>query len=90
MEITLTIPDSVAEQLQNGSNAAVGRKLLELAALEGYKSGALTSPQIQEMLGIDRFELDGFLKSHGVLFEYSPEEVEEEFEAIRKFQAARS
>jgi hypothetical protein len=89
MEITLTIPDSVAEQLQDGSNGQVARRLLELAALEGYRSGQLTSPQIQEMLGLDRFALDGFLKAHGVLFDYPPEQLEREVATIRKLQVAR-
>lgn len=89
MEITLTIPDSVAEQLQNGSNGQVARRLLELAALEGYKSGQFTAPQIQELLGLDRFELDGFLKAHGVLFDYAPQQLAREVATIQKLQAAR-
>lgn len=87
MEIVLTVPDNVVEQL--GSNGAAARRILELAAVEAFRSGELTSPQVQEMLGIDRFQLDGVLKTHGVLFDYSPEEIAEEFEAIQKFRTAR-
>lgn len=91
MEITLTIPDEVAAGIQNGSNLPIGRRLLEMVALEGYKSGLLTSPQVQVLLGLEsRFELDGFLKAHGVLFEYSLEEIAEELETIKMLQAARS
>jgi hypothetical protein len=90
MEIVVTIPDNVAAEIQNGSTTPLSRQLLELAALEGYKSGRFTLPQIQAMLGFEsRFELDGFLKAHGVLFEYSPEEIEEELETIRTLQEAR-
>lgn len=90
MEITLTIPDEVAAGIQNGSKLPVSRKLLEMAALEGYKSGLLTLAQIQAMLGFEsRFELDGFLKDHGVLFQYSPEEIEEELATIRTLREAR-
>ncbi|MCI0389356.1 MAG: UPF0175 family protein [Acidobacteria bacterium] len=91
MEITLTIPDSIATELQNGSATPLPRRLLELAALEGYRSGLFTLPQIQAMLGFEsRFDLDGFLKAHGVLFDYSPEEIEEELETIRSLRKARS
>ena len=91
MEITLTIPDEIAAGIQNGGNLPVGRRLLEMAALEGYKSGLLTSPQVQVLLGLEsRFELDGFLKAHDVLFEYSSEEIAEELETIKMLQAARS
>lgn len=91
MEITLTIPDNIVPDLQNGSSTPLSRRLLEMAALEGYKSGEFTSPQVQAMLGFEsRFELDGFLKAHGVFFDYSPEEIAEEVERIKMLQAARS
>lgn len=88
MQITLTIPDTIAEQL--GTNGIAARKILELAAVQGYESGEFTSPQIQEMLGIDRFELDGLLKAHGIFLEYSPEELAEEVETIQRLRAARA
>ncbi|MDQ3013968.1 MAG: UPF0175 family protein [Acidobacteriota bacterium] len=91
MEVMLTIPDDVAAVLRNGGSASVSRKLLEMAALEGYKSGEFTSPQVQAMLGFEsRFELDGFLKAHGVFFDYTPEEIAEELATIKMLQAARS
>ena len=91
MEVTLTIPDDVAASLQNGSNASLSRRLLEMAVLEGYKSGEFTSPQVQAMLGFEsRFELDGFLKAHGVFFDYTPEEIEEELATIQGLAAAYS
>jgi Uncharacterised protein family (UPF0175) len=90
MEIVMTIPDNVAAEIQNGCATPLSRRILELAALEGCKSGLFSLPQIQAMLGFEsRFELDGFLKAHGVLFEYSPEEVEQEIETIRMLQEAR-
>lgn len=88
MQITLTIPDNIAAQL--GTNGIAARKILELAAVQGYGSGQFTSPQVQEMLGIDRFQLDGLLKAHGILFDYSPEELAEEVETIQRLQAARA
>ena len=41
------------------------------------------------MLNVSRFELDGILKAHGVLFDYSPEELAEEIETIKSLHAAR-
>lgn len=91
MEIVMTIPDDVAVQLQNGSNQPLAMRLLELAAIEGYKSGQFTLPQVQAMLGFDdRFELDGFLKAHDVLFDYSPEQLAREEETIKMLQAKRN
>lgn len=90
MEIVLTIPDNVAANLQNGGTKPILRRVLELIAVDGYKSGELTSPQVQEMLGIDRFELDGVLKAHGVFFDYTPEQLAREVETIRKLQETRA
>jgi hypothetical protein len=91
MEITLTIPDNLAAEIQDGSATPLSRRLLELAALEGYKSGIFTLPQIQALLGFEsRFELDGFLKAHGVLFDYSPEELAREEETSRWLFEARA
>lgn len=87
MEIILTVPDSVAEQL--GNNGIAARRILEFAAVEAYRSGELTSPQIQEMLGIDRFELDGLLKAHGILFDYSPDQLEREMKTIERLMDRR-
>lgn len=91
MEITLTIPDEVAPILQNGGARPLSRRALELLALDGYKSGELSEYQVKVMLGFDdRFEVDAFLKAHGVYYDYSPEEIAEEMETIEMLQAARS
>jgi hypothetical protein len=88
MEVVLTVPDNVAEQL--GSNGVVARRILELAAVEAHRSGELTSPQIQQMLGIDRFELDGLLKAHGVLFDYPPEQLGREMKTVERLKESRT
>jgi len=41
MQITLTIPDAIAEQF--GTNGIAARKILEFAAIQGYKSGKFAS-----------------------------------------------
>jgi hypothetical protein len=85
MEVTLTIPDDVAASLQNGGGAPLSRKILEMAALEGYKSGEFTSPQVQAMLGFEsRFELDGFLKAHEVYYDYTIEDLARDSAALEE------
>jgi len=83
MEITLTIPDDIATEMQNGGAAPLSRKLLETIALEGYKSGMLTEFQVQRMLGfVDRFEVHGFLKEHGAYLDYDIEDLERDSAAL--------
>lgn len=83
MEITLTIPDDIATELQNGGAAPLSRKLLEIIALEGYKSGMLTEFQVQRMLGFEnRFEVHGFLKERGAYLDYDIEDLERDSVAL--------
>ncbi len=90
MEITLTIPDYIVPDLQNGSSTPLPLRLLEMAALEDYKSGEFTLPQVQAMLGFEsRFELDGSLKANDVMLDSSPEEIAGELATIKILQAAR-
>ncbi len=89
MEIILTVPDDVRDEAQRGKNGMGVRRLLEHIGVELYKANVITGPQLQDMLGIDRFELDGVLKAHGVFFDYSPEQLDREVQTIKKLQEAR-
>ncbi len=65
MNVTLTIPDALATRL--GAEADLPRRALEALGLEEYRAGRLTRPELRRLLGFEtRFELDGFLKAHGV------------------------
>jgi predicted HTH domain antitoxin len=77
MEVTLTIPDNIAPILvRNGSD--LPRSILEMAALEAYREGQLTTFQLRELLGLSRMEIDGFLKERGVYLDYTTKELEED------------
>lgn len=70
MEITLNIPDEIITDLQNGEIKPISRRALELLAIDGYRAGDLTEYQVRLMLGFDdRFEVDAFLKEHGVYYD---------------------
>lgn len=64
MNVTIPIPDELAARF--GSEADLGRRALEALALEEYRAGRLTRPELRQMLGFaTRGELDGFLKDRG-------------------------
>lgn len=66
MEVTLHIPDEVAERL-TAAGKDLSRRALEALAIEEYKAGRLTDALLRQLLGFQtRNELDGFLKSHEV------------------------
>jgi hypothetical protein len=66
MRVHLDVPDEVARQF-GAEPGGIARVAIEALALEGVRSGKLTEHQAREMLGIrSRYEMDGFLKVHGV------------------------
>ena len=66
MNVVLDIPDAWARRLcATGQN--LSRRALEALALEEYRVGRLTRPELRRVLGMEtRAELDGFLKLHGI------------------------
>jgi predicted HTH domain antitoxin len=69
-------PDNIARQLSAGQG--LSRALLEGLVVEGCRTHRLSDHQAAELLGLSRYELDGFLKEHCVFLDYSPEELERE------------
>ena len=84
MEVTLHIPDSVAQRL-SASGSDLSRRALEAFSLEEYKTGRLTKPQLRQLLGLQtRDALDGLLKAHEVWFDCTVEDFERERAALRR------
>jgi Uncharacterised protein family (UPF0175) len=81
MEITLTIPDELACRIGNAGE--IERRALEALALAEYQAGRLTRPELRRLLGFGtRYELDGFLKAHGVNEGMTLEEFERDRETL--------
>jgi predicted HTH domain antitoxin len=75
MQVTVDLPDEVARQLGQ-TPAAVGRRMLEDAAIEGYRAGRLSHRQLGEMLSMDYWQTEIFLSDHGVPVNYSAADLE--------------
>jgi len=62
MELTVQIPDELASRM-SASGADLSRRALEALALEEFKGGRITKPELRRLLGFGtRYQLDGFLK----------------------------
>ena len=78
MRIWLDLPDDVVAQLAE-EGCDLSRAALEALAIDAYRTNRITAHQLCELLEIpSRYELDGFLKQHGVPLEYSVEDFERE------------
>jgi hypothetical protein len=82
MEVTFHIPDDLASSVAAAGD--LSRRALEAFALEELRAGRITEPQLGEMLGLARIQMDGFLKSHGVFQEYTIKDFERERAALKR------
>ena len=84
MELTVQIPDDLARRM-SASGGDLSRRALEALALEEFKSGHITKPELRRLLGFGtRYRLDGFLKAHDVYEDYTMEDLEQELEGLSR------
>jgi len=84
MELTVQIPDDLARNM-SASGGDLSRRALEALALEEFKSGHITKPELRRLLGFGtRYRLDGFLKSHGVYEDYTMEDFDRDRDALKQ------
>lgn len=82
MTITVSLPDEI---LSNDAHN-LPRKILEQVALDGFRSGQLTTSQVRQILGFDsRMQVHEFLAAHGVPWvDYSVEDAARERELLKQ------
>jgi predicted HTH domain antitoxin len=83
MSVTISLPDEIL----SGDTRNLPRKILEQIALDGFKSGQLTTSQVRRILGFDsRMQVHEFLAAHGVPWvDYDEEELQRECESLGRF-----
>lgn len=83
MQITVQLPDDLSQ------HPDPGREALEALAIGGYRDGTLSHYQASRLLGLSRFEFDGFLKERHIYdYAYDLEDLEEDRKTFRLLQAA--
>jgi predicted HTH domain antitoxin len=82
MQITVQLPDDFSQ------HPDPGREALEALAIEGYRAGTLSHFQAGQLLGLSRFEFDGFLKERHIDdHAYDLEDLEQDRETFHQLQA---
>ena len=83
MNIAIDIPDDIGHVLA-AQAGGVSRVVLKAVAIESYRSGAITTAQVQQMLGLhSRWETESFLHSAGAFHDYTMDDLEKDIAAIR-------
>jgi predicted HTH domain antitoxin len=81
MQITVQLPDDLVQ------HPDPSREALEALAIEGYRTGVFSHAQAGQLLGINRFAFDGFLKERGIYdHAYGSEDLKEDQETLRRLQ----
>jgi hypothetical protein len=84
MEFTVQIPDDLATRL-SAAGGDLSRRALEGLALEEFRVGRLTKPELRRLLGFATGDqLDTFLKEHEIWIDYTMEDLEREREGLRR------
>jgi predicted HTH domain antitoxin len=86
MQVTVELPDQVARQWGDTPDA-VGRHVLEDAAIEGYRAGRLSQRQAGAMLGLDYWQTEAFLHERGVPLNYSAADLDADNLTLEKVLA---
>ena len=84
MDVVFSVPDRLAEQLQERWGDLSERALQAIVA-DGYREEVLTLGEVREVLGHStRLETEQLLKDRGILLEMTEEELEESARAERE------
>ena len=84
MDIAFSLPDRVAERLQERWGDLPARALQAIVA-EGYREEALTLGEVREILGYStRLETEQFLKDRDILIELTEAQLEEDARSARE------
>lgn len=85
MNVTVRIPDDLAERLTATGGVDLGRRALEALVLEEFRAGRMTKGELRRALGFKVLnDVDAFLKAHGAYEPYTPEEVEREVQVLQR------
>ena len=83
MQVTVELPDQVAHQLGE-TPAAVARQVVESAAAESYRGGRLSHRQVGQLLGLDYWQTEDFLRERNVPLSYSNADLNADCAALDK------
>lgn len=73
LKVEVQIPEPLLSSLGGNAND-LSRKIFEATVAQQYRTGDLSHAEVRQLLGLSRFETDGFLKRHAA---FRPNELEE-------------
>jgi predicted HTH domain antitoxin len=88
MKVLVQVPDDIGEKLE-AQWADLPRHALEALAVDAYRSGILSTWEVQRMLGISsRWETESFLQRAGAPLQYSADDLQQDLATLRQLSHA--
>ena len=81
--IEISVPDALIKALGAGPKE-LPRQTLEALIVQAYRKGQITHAQVGELLDLDRWQTDGFLKNALAFRAHESEEFSSDLERLRK------
>jgi len=87
MQITIEIPDEIAQQLDE-TQGNLSRRLLELVVADAYGSGKINTAEVRQILQLpNRLTSHAFLKRMGTYLNYDEAELEQDLQTLEDLRA---
>ena len=86
--ITIELPDNIREQIEG--KQALSRFALEAVAMEGYRQEFLSQRQVGQLLGMNFWETEAFLKIHKVYLHYDLADFANDMQALERVKQKQS
>ncbi|MCL1473602.1 UPF0175 family protein [Argonema antarcticum] len=87
MQITVEIPDEIAQRLDQ-NYGSLSHRLLEVIIADAYHCGKVNTAEVRQILNLpSRLETHAFLKRMGVYLNYDEAELEQDLQTLQEFRA---
>lgn len=87
MQITVEIPDEIAQQLEQ-NEGTLSRRLLEVIVADAYSCGKVNTAEVRQILQLpSRLAVHTFLKRMGVYLNYDEVELEQDIQTLKELRA---
>ena len=81
--VEISLPDSLVKAL-GAQPHELPRHAFEALVVQTYRTGRITHAQVGELLNLDRWAVDGFLKNSQAFRPYENEEFSSDLDRLRK------
>ena len=86
MQITVEIPDEIAQRLDH-TWGSLSRRLLEVIIADAYRCGKVNTAEVRQILQLpSRLETHAFLKRMGVYLNHDETELEQDLQTLKEFR----